>query len=222
MTDEDTRPRLPLAIYLEDSKFSVNVTELCWVNEPQVMTGVSTLHIIQSPKLSLKAILLYEEEEKSIESETRKRWPTQHSTITAGTYGSTWSTSHSLTYFVLITDWGGDTVICLVRQRKSRYIETELSPLLFLTILHCLPGENYSLMAKLSKSLQSIYISYNSQSPTISQKVLQGQSHFLKDVLHFPQKISPVRHLLIKFMFPYRNLSSVKQTLILLFSELCD
>ena len=97
-----------------------------------------------------------------------------------------------------------------------------LSPLLFLTILHCLPGENYSLMAKLSKSLQSIYISYNSQSPTISQKVLQGQSHFLKDVLHFPQKISPVRHLLIKFMFPYRNLSSVKQTLILLFSELCD
>ena len=53
-----------------------------------------------------------------------------------------------------------------------------LSPLLFLTILHCLPGENYSLMAKLSKSPQSIYISYNSQSPTISQKVLQGDNHF--------------------------------------------
>ena len=29
MIDEDTGPLLPLAIYLEDSKFSVNVTELC-------------------------------------------------------------------------------------------------------------------------------------------------------------------------------------------------
>ena len=125
MTDEDTRPRLPLAIYLEDSKFSVNVTELCWVNEPQVMTGVSTLHIIQSPKLSLKAILLYEEEEKSIESETRKRWPTQHSTITAGTYGSIWSTSHSLTYFVFTTVQEAGTLSCLVRQRKLRFIGTE-------------------------------------------------------------------------------------------------
>ena len=154
MIDEDTWPKLPLAIYLEDRNFSVNVTELCWVDE-QGMTGVSTMHIIQSPKLSLKAILLYEEEEKSIESETRKRWPTQHSTVTAGTCGSTWNTSHSLTYFVLTTDWGGDTVICLVRQRKPRYIETEFwvhcSSLLF-----CFPGENYSLMTKLSKSPQSI------------------------------------------------------------------
>ena len=62
------------------------------------------MHIIQSPNLSLKVILLYEEEEKKTESEPRKRWPTQHSTITAGTYGSTWSISHSLTYFVLTTD----------------------------------------------------------------------------------------------------------------------
>ena len=46
------------------------------------------MHIIQSPKLSLKVILLYEEEKRT-ESEPRKRWPTQHSTITAGTYGST-------------------------------------------------------------------------------------------------------------------------------------
>ena len=29
MIDEDTGTRLPLAIYLEDSNFSVNVTELC-------------------------------------------------------------------------------------------------------------------------------------------------------------------------------------------------
>ena len=40
-------PILPLAIYLEDRNFSVNVTELCWVDE-QGMTGVSTMHIIQS------------------------------------------------------------------------------------------------------------------------------------------------------------------------------
>ena len=137
MIDEDTGSRLPLAIYLEDSNFSVNITELCWVNEPQRMTGLSTLHIIQSPKLSLKVILLYKEEEKRTEWEPRKRWPTQHSTITAGTYGSTWNTSHLLTYFVLTTDWGGDTIICLVRQRKSRYIETEFwvpcSSLLFYT-----------------------------------------------------------------------------------------
>lgn len=42
MIDEDTGSRLPLAIYLEDSNFSVNVTELCWVNGLQGMTGVST------------------------------------------------------------------------------------------------------------------------------------------------------------------------------------
>ena len=96
-----------------------------------------------------------------------------------------------------------------------------LSPPLFLTILYCLPGENYSLMTKLSKSPQSIYISYDSQSPTISQKVLQGDNHFLKDVLVSHNKITSVRHLLTKFMFPYRNFSSAKQ-FILLFSELCD
>ena len=125
MIDEDTGTRLPLAIYLEDSNFSVNIMELCSVNEPQGKTGVSTVHIIQSPKPSLKVILLYEEEEKKTESEPRKRWPTHHSTVTTGTYGSTWSTSHSLTYFVLTTDWGVGLVICLVRQRKPRYIETE-------------------------------------------------------------------------------------------------
>ena len=125
MIDEDKGPMFPLAIYLEGSIFSVNIMELHWVNEPQGMTGVSTVHIIQSPKLSLKVIVLYKEEEKKTESEPRKRWPTQHSTVTAGTYGSTWSSSHSLTYFVLTTDWGGDTIICLVRQRKPRYIETE-------------------------------------------------------------------------------------------------
>ena len=64
MIDEDTGTRLPLAIYLEDSNFSVNIMELCSVNEPQGKTGVSTVHIIQSPKPSLKDILLYEEEEK--------------------------------------------------------------------------------------------------------------------------------------------------------------
>ena len=76
-------------------------------------------------------------------------------------------------------------------------------------------------MAKLSKSPQSIYMSYDSQSPTISQKVLQGDNHFLKDVLVSHNKITSVRHLLTKFMFPYSNLSSAKQ-FILLFSELCD
>ena len=34
------------------------------MNEPQVMTGVSTLHIIQSPKLSLKVILLYKKKKR--------------------------------------------------------------------------------------------------------------------------------------------------------------
>ena len=125
MIDEDKGPMFPLAIYLEDSNFSVNIMELRWVNEPQGMTGVSTVHIIQSPKLSLKVILLDKEEEKRTESELRKRWPTQHSTVTAGTCGSTWSSSHSLIYFVLTTNWRGDAIICLVRQRKPRYIETE-------------------------------------------------------------------------------------------------
>ena len=137
MIDEDTGPLLPLAIYLEDSKFSVNVTELCWVNKPQGMTGVSTHAYNPVSKLSLQVLLLYEEEEKRTESEPRKRWPTQHSTITAGTYGSTWTTSHSLTYFVLTTDWGGDIIISFVRQRKPRYTETEFwvhcSSLLFCT-----------------------------------------------------------------------------------------
>ena len=66
-------------------------------------------------------------------------------------------------------------------------------------------------MAKLSKSPQSIYISYDSQSPTISQKVLQGDNHFLKDVLVSHNKITSVRHL--KVIFPYRNRSSAKQTI---------
>lgn len=42
MIDEDTGTRLPLAIHLEDSNFSVNIMELCSVNEPQGKTGVST------------------------------------------------------------------------------------------------------------------------------------------------------------------------------------
>ena len=137
MEDEDIGSRLPLAIYLEDSNFSVNVTELCWVNGPQGKTRVSTCAYNPVSKLSLKVLLPYEEEEKRTKSERRKRCPTQHSTITAGTYGSIQSTSHSLTYFVLTTDWGDDTIICLVRQIKPRYIETEFwvpcSSLLFCT-----------------------------------------------------------------------------------------
>ena len=86
-----------------------------------------------------------------------------------------------------------------------------LSLQLFLTILYCLPGENYSWLN--CQSLQSIYVSYNSQSPTISQKVLQGDNHLWKDVLISYSKITSVRHLLIKFMFPYKNLSSTKQTI---------
>ena len=169
------------------------------------MTGVSTVHKIQSLKLSLKIILLYEEEEKTTESEPRKRWPTQHSTVTAGTYGSTWRTAHSRTYLVLTTDWGGDTIICLVRQRKPRYTETEFW-------VPC-SSSLFCIASKLSKSPQSICISYNSQSPTISWKVLQGDNHFLKDVLVSHNKITSVGHFLIKFMFPYRNLSSNKQTI---------
>ena len=181
MIDEDTGPLLPLAIYLEDSKFSVNVTELCWVNKPQGMTGVSTHAYNPVSKLSLQVLLLYEEEEKRTESEPRKRWPTQHSTITAGTYGSTWSTSHSLTCFCphnILRGW----YHYLLRKMEQTKVHRDkiLSPLLFLIILYCLPGENYSLMAKFSKSPQSIYMSYDSQSPTISQKVLQGDNHFKK------------------------------------------
>ena len=37
-----------------------------------------------------------------------------------------------------------------------------LSSLLFFIVLYCLPGENYSLITKLSKSPQSIYVSCNS------------------------------------------------------------
>jgi len=51
-----------------------------------------------------------------------------------------------------------------------------LSPLLYLTILYSLPGENYSLMDELSKSPQSIYIPCNSQSSAVSQKVSQQNS----------------------------------------------
>ena len=52
-----------------------------------------------------------------------------------------------------------------------------LFPLLYLTILYCLPGENYSVMDELTKSSQSIYRPCNSQSATVSQKVLQGDNH---------------------------------------------
>ena len=88
-----------------------------------------------------------------------------------------------------------------------------LSPLLFLIILYCLHSENCSFMTKLLKSPQSIYVSYNSQSSTISQKVLQRDNHLWKNVLVSYSKITSVRHLLVKFMFPYRNLSSTKQTI---------
>ena len=86
-----------------------------------------------------------------------------------------------------------------------------LSHLLYLTILYCLPGENYLLMDELSKSPQSIYIPCNSQSSTVSQKVLQEDNHLWKDVLISHSEIPSVRHL--KVMFPYRNLSSAKQTI---------
>ena len=103
-----------------------------------------------------------------------------------------------------------------------------LSSLFFLPVMYCFPGENYSLMTKLSKSPQSIYVSYNSQSPTISQKVLQGDSNLWKDVLIFYSKITSVRHLLIKFMFImnlgiYIGISpALNKHFVLLFSELCD
>ena len=84
-----------------------------------------------------------------------------------------------------------------------------LSPLLFLIILYCLPGESYLLMDELSKSSQSNYIPCNSQSSSVSQKVFQGDYHLWKDVLISHSKTLSVKHL--KVMFPYRNLSSTKQ-----------
>ena len=64
-------------------------------------------------------------------------------------------------------------------------------------------------------SPQSIYISYNSQSPTISQKVLQGDNHFLKDVLVSHNKIKSVRHLLTKFS-KANNLSFCSQNYVII------
>ena len=67
------------------------------------MTGVSTVHIIQSPKHSLKVIVLYDAEENKTESESMKRLangqfsapPLQQSHL-----------GHLVTYFVLTTAQG--------------------------------------------------------------------------------------------------------------------
>ena len=96
-------------------------------------------------------------------------------------------------------------------EKTEVHRDTFLSHLLYLTILYCLSGENYSLKNGLSKSPQSIYIHYNSQSSTVSQKVLQGDNHLWKDVIISHSKIPSIRPL--KVMFPYRNLSSTRQTI---------
>ena len=63
--------------------------ELCSVNEPQGKTGVSTRLYNPVSKTLPESYTTLQEEEKRTESEPRKSWPTQHSTITAGAYGST-------------------------------------------------------------------------------------------------------------------------------------
>ena len=122
-----------------------------------------------------------------------------------------WCTSHLVTYFVLTTAQGVGTVSYLVRQIKLRYIEIEFwvscSTSLFCTASLVKIITNGWIV----KVSLKIYIPCNSQSSTVSQKVVQGDNHLRKDVIISHSKIPSIRHL--KVMFPYRNLSSTRQTI---------
>ena len=122
-----------------------------------------------------------------------------------------WRTSHFVTYFVLTAAQGVGSVSYFVRQIKLRYIETEFwvscSTSLFCTASLVKIITNGWIV----KVSLKIYIPCNSQSSTVSQKVLQGDNHLWKDVIISHSKIPSIRHL--KVMFPYRNLSSTRQTI---------
>ena len=166
------------------------------MDKSQGKTGASTVHIIQFPTHFLKVILPKEAEEKKTESELRERRSIQCCTVTAAAHWvSVWSTlHHALTYFALRTAQRVGTVSCLVRQKTEEHRGGIPSPFLFLTILYWLPGENYLLMADLSKSPHSIHTLCKSQSPTVSQNTLQGHNHLWKDVLISYSKALSRRH----------------------------
>ena len=142
MEDEDTESRLPLAIYLEDSNFTVCTTELYWVNEPQGMIGVSTMHIVQSSKLSLKVILLSEEEDKRIRAQEEMANSTLHHHSRR-----LWVYMKHVTLIDLFYPHnrlrGWYCYLPCKTEKTKVHRDRILSPLLFLTILYCLPGENY-------------------------------------------------------------------------------
>ena len=130
MEDKDTGSRLPLAIYLEDSIFSVNihqimVSELTTRNDRSVYCAYNPE--FQTLPESYTSLRCRRKENRIRVQEKTSQWPIPCSTITAVASGSMWSTSHLVTYFVLTTAQGVGTVSYLVRQIKLRYIETEFS-----------------------------------------------------------------------------------------------
>ena len=159
MIDEGTGTRLPLAIYLEDSNFSVNIMELCSVNEPQGKTGVSTHPYNPVSKTLPESYITLQRRRK--ENRIRTQEEMANSTLH----------HHSRHIWVYMKHFTLTDLFCPHNRLRgwSCYLpcKTEktkihgdriLSPLLFLIILYCLPGENYSLMAKLSVSPKHLYI----------------------------------------------------------------
>ena len=101
-------------------------------------------------------------------------------------------------------------VSCLVRQRKLRSTEVEFQ-VPFSSSLFCTDGLEKFINGWFVEVSYSIHTLFNSQSPTVSQNTLQGHNQLWKDVFISYSKALSGRHL--KFAFPYRNLSSAKQTI---------
>lgn len=141
------RPMLPLAMYLEDSNCSVNTHGIMlsgWTTrkDRHFYCAYNPVTISQSHTLRIR----------------KKRKQTQNSgrdgqfNAPSSQYlcfGSVWSTSHSLTCFVLTTAPGVCTASCLVREKAEVHRDGILRSIFFLTFLYGLPGESYLLISKL-------------------------------------------------------------------------
>lgn len=174
--------------------------------------------MIQSPKHSLKVILLLRSRRKEkrvraqeervtsrLHRHSNQAWGLQEALHTHGPVQS----SQQLQGVVLRAAlWGGEA------WGAQRW---DPSPVLLLTLLYGLPGSTRWWMAEFSMSPQSTHTLSNSQRSTVSQKALQGDDHFWKGGFISYSKGSSLRHL--KFVFPIRNLSSAKRTIYMFFPQ---
>ena len=115
------------------------------------------VHIIQSPKLSLKVILLSEEEDKRIRAqEEMANSILHHHNRDIWVYMKHFTLTDLFCPHNRLRDWS--CYLPCKTEKTKIHRDRILSPLLFLIILYCLPGEIYSLMAKLSVSPKHLYI----------------------------------------------------------------